>query len=82
VAKKPETESERALEACLKERGFESEYEPVIDGKTKRIDFRVQVNDTPLFFEVKEFAAKQIKENGGAFNPHKPIYAKIEDALP
>lgn len=81
MSKKPETESERAFEACLKERGFEPEYEPVIEGKGKRLDFRVQVNDTPLFFEVKEFAVKEIKECG-EFDPHKPIYAKIEGALP
>jgi hypothetical protein len=90
VLKKFEKESELALEACLKERGFAPDYEPVIEGKIKRIDFRAQVNETPVFFEVKEFAVKEIKKGkikedkitGGMFNPHKPIYAKIEDALP
>lgn len=82
MSKKPETESERAFEVCLRERGFAPEYEPVVEGKTKRIDFRVQVEGRVLFFEVKEFAIKEIKEGGGAFDPHKPIYAKIEDALP
>ena len=82
MPKKPETESEIAFAEFLKERGYESEYEPAVDGKTKNIDFRVHLNGAPLFFEVKEFAAKEIKAGeGGAFSPYKPIYAKIEGSL-
>jgi len=82
VPKRPETESEIAFAEFLNERGYESEYEPAVDGKTKSIDFRVHLNGAPLFFEVKEFAAKEIKAGeGGAFSPYMPIYAKIEGSL-
>lgn len=42
----------------------------------------MHLKGAPLFFEVKEFAAKEIKAGeGGAFSPYKPIYAKIEGSL-
>jgi hypothetical protein len=82
VPKRPETESEKAFAEFLKERDYESEYEPAVDGKTKNIDFRVHLNGARLFFEVKEFAAKEIKAgDGGASSPYKAIYAKIEGSL-
>jgi len=82
MTKKPETESEIAFAEFLKKCGYKSEYEPAVDGKTRNIDFRVMLGETPLYFEVKEFAAKEIKAGeGGAFSPYKPIYAKIEGAL-
>ena len=62
MPKRPETESEKAFAEFLTERGYESEYEPAVVGKTKNIDFRVHLNGAPLFFEVKEFAAKEIKQ--------------------
>jgi hypothetical protein len=85
MKKRPEEESELAFEACLKDRGFdEPEHQPTVEGKTKRLDFRVYMSDTPLFFEVKEFKKeKEIEEGitGGCIDLYEPIYRKIEDAL-
>src|SRR2546430_1083424 len=62
---RPEEESELAFEACLKARGFdEPEHQPRVGDKTKRLDFRVYVGDTPLFFEVKEFKKEKEFEEG------------------
>src|SRR5205823_15005146 len=53
-----------------------------VDGKARNLDFRMMLGETPLYFEVKEFAAKEIKKGeGGAFSPYKPIYAKIDGVL-
>jgi len=84
MPKIPKKESELAFEACLKERGFDQpEYEPAVEGKTKNLDFRVHMGETPLFFEVKEFAEKEIEAGitGGPVDPYEPIYRKIEGAL-
>lgn len=37
-------------------------------GKTKNTYSRVMLGETPLYFEVKEFAAKEIKAGEGALS--------------
>jgi excisionase family DNA binding protein len=58
--------------------------EPIIPGKTKRIDYRLAFKGRPLWFEVKEFAEDQSLANGnspaGFFDPYVAIRNKIDKA--
>lgn len=58
------------------------EHEPLYPRATKRVDYRLQYSGQSLWFEVKEFAddASLTSGNGGAFDPHVGIRAKIDKA--
>jgi hypothetical protein len=82
---KPEvmTESETQFVEYLRSRALgEPDRHPALNGnmKGKRPDFGLTLNGIRFFFEVKEFADRNIPESG-AFNPHAPVYNKIEEAL-
>ncbi|HBB98615.1 MAG TPA: hypothetical protein DC054_24800 [Blastocatellia bacterium] len=77
------TESETQFIEYLRSRGLaEPHRHPALNGnkKGKRPDFGLTLNGTPLFFEVKEFADRNIPESG-SFSPYAPVYNKIEEAL-
>jgi excisionase family DNA binding protein len=60
------------------------EREPIIPGKSRRIDYRLPFKGQVLWFEVKEFAedASLVKDNGaeGFFDPYVGIRRKIDKA--
>jgi len=59
------------------------DHEPVIDGKNRRIDYRLRHKDQTLWFEVKEFAEDPIsfgEGTGGAYDPYIGIRKKIDEA--
>jgi len=59
------------------------EYEPIFEGSTRRVDYRIEHPRYPLWFEVKEFDDDPMLfsgSGGGAFDPHVGIRMKIGKA--
>jgi hypothetical protein len=57
--------------------------EPVVPGKSRRIDYRLSFKDQTLWFEVKEFAedpSSYGEGTGGAYDPYIGIRKKIDKA--
>jgi hypothetical protein len=76
--------SELLFEEYLNSQGLTKyDYESHIKDKGKKVDYRLWLGDTPLFFEVKEFQRRALEEQlrDGAYDAHSPIYNKIEAAL-
>jgi hypothetical protein len=71
------TESELQFEKYLVDSGID--YKPIIEGTSKRPDYRIFLGGSEIFFEVKEFNQpfdNQIKW----IDPYSPIRSKIDDA--
>lgn len=76
-------ESEVLFETYLKAHGMNRwEYEPAIEGKNQRPDYRIWQDEHQLFFEVKEFRQdpRAPLPRGGAYDPYAPIREKINAA--
>jgi excisionase family DNA binding protein len=72
--------SELLFEDYLRESGLtEPEHEPMVPGKSTRIDYRLVVNGQVLWFEVKQFAAANLPE-AGMFDPYVTIRNKVAKA--
>ena len=59
------------------------DHEPVVPGKSRRVDYRLPFRGQPLWFEVKEFAEDPqsfAEGGGGPFDPHVAIRKKIHKA--
>ena len=73
--------SELLFEKYLIEHGYTGyHYELRIEGKRKRPDYRLKVNEMTFLFEVKEFDGPLPSVGYGAFNSYKPIREKINQA--
>ncbi|HEV2800976.1 MAG TPA: hypothetical protein VGW12_10790 [Pyrinomonadaceae bacterium] len=76
--------SELLFEDYLNSQGLNNyDYEPKIEGKGTRVDYRLWLEDSSLLFEVKEFQQPAAKKGmpSGFHNPYKPVHNKIEAAL-
>lgn len=64
--------------------GIEWDYEPALEGRRRRPDFRLRLGGWKCMLEVKEFAAPSLREpsDGDAFRRgrHRRIAAKIRSA--
>jgi len=79
----PRNESEVLFETYLKAHGLNRwDYEPAVEGKNQRPDYRIWKEENQLFFEVKEFRQdpKAPLPQGGAYDPYAPIREKINAA--
>ena len=77
------TVSERLFEAHLSASGLSDfRFEPTQDGTLKRPDYSLNVLNTEILFEVKQFDATTADFNlpGGAYDPYGPVREKIEAA--
>jgi len=77
------TESEVLFEAYLNAAGLtEFEFQPDVDGTSKKPDYQVLLGNDSLFFEVKEFRAtpQDFRGGSGAYDPYQPIREKINAA--
>ena len=79
---KPTNESELKFERYLGEQNLTTyDFEPDVEGKNKKIDYRLLIGDATLYLEVKEFQESPSAVINGAFDPYKRINSKIESAL-
>ncbi len=77
------TISEQLFEAYLNASGLaDFRFEPTQDGTSMRPDYSLNVLDTEILFELKQFdqTAADFNLVGGAFDPYKPVRGKIESA--
>jgi hypothetical protein len=77
------TVSETTFEKYLASQNLNDwDYEPEIQGKAQRPDYRLRSNWGELFFEVKEFHQdpKQQMPQCGAYDPYPPLREKINAA--
>ena len=73
------TESERLFEQYLNANGLSFAHEKPFEGKSKLIDYAVLINSVEWLFEVKQAEAdKTFNPDGGCFDPHTSVGAKIE----
>ena len=73
-------QSELLFEQYLKAHKIQKwDYEPKIEGKSQRPDYRLRLRGKDLFFEVKEFRQDPTKPlpRGGAYDPYPRIREKI-----
>jgi hypothetical protein len=77
-------ESELLLEEYLAAHGLNRwDFEPDIKGKSQRPDYRVWLDETPLFFEVKKFRRdprEPLPTGPSYYDPYPPIREKINAA--
>jgi hypothetical protein len=73
------THSELLFEEYLRSLPVEFAHEPEIAGRSKRPDYRVEIDDRPHWFEVKELADPECKPTGG-YDPTPPFEEKIDQA--
>ena len=60
--------------------GVDADFEPKIEGKRRRIDFRFSSNGTDVFCELKELREKQPRPQGATqFDPYSGLRKKIHD---
>jgi excisionase family DNA binding protein len=72
--------SELLFEEYLSNAGYADVVrEPLIPGRSSRLDYRLGFNGQPLWFEVKEFAETEIGP-GGAYDPYIKIRNRIGKA--
>jgi hypothetical protein len=77
----PRNESELLFEEYLTTHGLtEWTHEPVIVGKRKQLDYRLQHGGAVQFFEVKEFDSPLPPVGFGTYDPYGPIREKINQA--
>src|SRR5713101_4119409 len=77
------TISEQLFEAYLNASGLtDFRFEPPQDGTSKRPDYSLNVLNTDILFELKQFDQTAVDFNlmGGAYDPYKPVREKIESA--
>jgi hypothetical protein len=80
-----QNESELLFEQYLTERGLRFEHQPNVPGKSKKLDYRVVLEESWIFFEVKEFRGGILPLERGvygptAYDPYERIYTKLEEA--
>ena len=74
------TVSELLFQEYLQQRGVAADFEPEIEGKRRRIDFRLASNGTDIFCEVKELHEKRPHPGGATmFNPYSGLREKINE---
>lgn len=79
----PRNESEMLFETYLEAHGLNRwDYEPAIERKIQRPDYRIWQGEEQFFFEAKEFRQDQrvLLPQGGAYDPYAPIREKINAA--
>jgi hypothetical protein len=81
-AQKARNQSEILFETYLKQCGITKwDYEPEVEGKSHRLDYRLSHKGQAYFFDVKEFREEAresaLEQAGGAFDPYSPIRNKI-----
>ncbi len=77
------TISEQLFEAYLNSSGLtDFRFEPQQDGTSKRPDYSLNVLNTEILFELKQFDPTVADFNlvGGAYDPYRPVREKIESA--
>ena len=75
------TDSERLFQEYLQQQGLDRfEFEPQVQGTTKRPDFRLSLDGEEIYFEVKEFDHPPEMVSGGSFDLYGPIRSKINEA--
>jgi excisionase family DNA binding protein len=74
-----QTISELLFEQYLADNGLDADHEPVVAGRSARLDYRIMHDDQPFWFEVKEFGESDIG-GGGAFDPYISIRNRIGKA--
>jgi hypothetical protein len=75
--------SELLLEGYLRNHGCTHfEFEPEIEGTSRRPDYRLRCAGSEILLEVKEFRAEpdDIKSGFGVFDPYPPLREKINAA--
>jgi hypothetical protein len=80
----PRTQAERLLALYFAGRGWlrglEWQYEPQLDGRRRRPDFRLRLGGWRLMLEVKEFGRAESARDGPRRGRHARIAAKIHSA--
>ena len=57
------------------------DFEPMIDGQTKRPDYRLRAADSEFLVEVKELRAKRLHPSGAVcINPYSALRSEIDEA--
>lgn len=74
-----QTISELLFEQYLADQGLCVDHEPVIAGRTARLDYRLMHRGQPFWFEVKEFGENYVP-GGGPFDPYMSIRNRIGKA--
>src|SRR5690348_870820 len=74
-----QTISELLFEQYLSDAGLTTEHEPVVPGRSSRLDYRLMHHGKPLWFEVKEFGEADIG-TGGPYDPYISIRNRIGKA--
>ena len=75
--------SELLFEGYLRHHGFRDvDFEPDIQGTSRRPDYRLRSADAEILFEVKEFRADSddFRSGSGVFDPYPPLREKINAA--
>ena len=76
----PKTDSELLFQEYLQQRGVAADFEPKIEGKRRRIDFRLASNGTDIFCELKELHEKRPHPGGATqFNPYSGLRKMIHE---
>lgn len=75
----PATTGEQLFAQYLDSVGVSYQFEQTYAGKSKVIDFRIEWNDKPHFFDVKDFQSppRGRIRNLSTLNPYKPIRERI-----
>ncbi len=76
----PKNNSEQLFADYLTRHEYTWEYEPDVEGKVKKPDFRAWWSGSPYYFEVKERAPAELPNSAGAINPYKGIRRLIDKA--
>ncbi len=75
------TASELLFERYLRDRGLDDfDYEPEVEGTSKRPDYLVTLGESEVFFEVKEFKPPVNVPTTGWFDLYSSIRSKIAEA--
>lgn len=78
----PRTQAERLLAGYFGARGWlrgpDWQYEPEMDGRRRRPDFRLRLGGWHLMLEVKEFGRAESAPDGPRRGRHARVAAKIE----
>lgn len=73
------THSELLFERYLRSQPIDFAYEPQVPGRTKRPDYRVEIDGKRYWFEVKELVDPKSKPTAG-YDPTRPFEDKINEA--
>jgi hypothetical protein len=72
------THSEELFEVYLRTLRMEFTYEPVVAGRRKRPDYKVDIDGKCCWFEIKELMDPEVKPTVG-FDPTPPFEEKINE---